>query len=236
MVASRSDGPRWVTASAEQVRRLGEYSAALEAGDWGALETLKQDANLLAVSLIVAARVSSVDLARRLIELGAQADVDVEGEPHVTAVAVAIRAGNAAMVRLLVASGGLDRRRERELALHRAAKRDAPDVVQAILETGVPVDATDVAGETPLVHACRAGATGTMEVLIAAGADVNQRNGMDGRTPLMAAAAKGNPQVVAILLAAGADPKREDHVGDTAIATARRRGHTEVERLLSARQ
>lgn len=69
---------------------------------------------------------------------------------------------------------------------------------------------------TPLIHACREGKTGTVELLIRYGADVNYADDQ-GDTPLMWAAAFGHVGVVAALLRAGADVNLQDSYGETAL-------------------
>jgi Ankyrin repeats (3 copies) len=67
----------------------------------------------------------------------------------------------------------------------------------------------------PLYYAASYGLIGTVEALIAAGADVNVRAGRYGGTALHAAYYRDHPEVVEVLLQAGADPTIRDLHGDT---------------------
>lgn len=69
---------------------------------------------------------------------------------------------------------------------------------------------------TPLIHACKAGKTELVELLIKHGADVNYSDDR-GDTPLMWAAAYGHVNIVAALLRAGADATLQDCDGATAL-------------------
>lgn len=94
---------------------------------------------------------------------------------------------------------------------------------------------------TPCILAASKGYWEVLQVLIAAGADVNIDDG-SGFTPLMAAAAHGSPRAVSMLCCAGAhldavcvpDPDAP-HVRRTALGIACARGRVMAARLLLAR-
>ncbi len=106
-------------------------------------------------------------------------------------------------------------------AIHYAVSPDGPfpaghvGVVKLLLRHGVPADARDPAGATPLMLV-REGDLRMLEVLCRAGADVNARD-RNGWTPLTYAVLQGSPANVAFLLRHGADPSVRDHRGLTAL-------------------
>lgn len=70
--------------------------------------------------------------------------------------------------------------------------------------------------------------------LLAAGVAVDAAMGKPRITALMMAAIRGNKPLVEVLLESGADPRLEDDKGQTALAFAQKKGHTDVAQLLSA--
>lgn len=72
---------------------------------------------------------------------------------------------------------------------------------------------------TPLMHAIHKNQKASVEVLIAAGADMNARCG-DGMTALMMAAGYGYADIVRVLLDRGADVHAETSGGDNALTMA----------------
>jgi uncharacterized protein len=91
-----------------------------------------------------------------------------------------------------------------------------------------------------LVEAAGAGDLALVQSMLAAGADVNARDGLDaqnqkhGITPLMLAAAEGHTEVVRALLAANANPNIGQYDGTTALMNAAENGRVEVLKLLLA--
>lgn len=103
----------------------------------------------------------------------------------------AARAGNGAMIRLLVSRGAEPNRRD-----------------------------AAVNSWTPLLHAVHKGQPGSITALLDAGADANGTDPY-GTTPLMMAAGYGDTGIVRILLARGANPRLPMRDGVTAIDLAR---------------
>jgi len=90
------------------------------------------------------------------------------------------------------------------------------------------------AAAPPLMLAAARGEIDTLQALIAAGAQLDER-GAAGRTALMAAAQAGQSGAVGILLDAGASADLEDRTGHTALLFAARKGdEPSVQRLLEA--
>ena len=128
------------------------------------------------------------------------------------------------------------KRYERDVArLHAnilAAASVRPDVLQILPELGVPLDrSTNYFGKTALMYAAQLDMPESVQVLLDAGVDVNQRTQSvpegeryrtcgqlqrDHRTALMYAAENASEELLMLLLDAGADPAAEDTEGNTA--------------------
>lgn len=135
---------------------------------------------------------------------------------------------DAAMVQLLIDLGADPHERVygQRTALHQAVKLIAADrrgklgdVVRVLVKAGIPVDARDEYGWTPLHQSV--GEEGTdldaVDALLDLGADINATDGR-GQTPLMATILRGWRPVesVALLLQRGADPHIQQSDGQTA--------------------
>jgi uncharacterized protein len=96
-------------------------------------------------------------------------------------------------------------------------------------DPGVPVP--------PLCMAARAGDTARIADLVTAGADVNQRGGVNDWTALMHAAHKNQPEAVGALIDAGADVNATAGARGrtTALRLAETEGHREIAALLRGR-
>ena len=133
--------------------------------------------------------------------------------------------------------------------LHHAAERGNAALAARLCALGVPLDAVDAQGDTPLAKALHAGpwknepaiavvqtlrehgarlglfdlaALGDADGLALALRDGDPANEADeiGRTPLFIAARNNHLEVVRVLLASGADPNRAAHDGQTPLSTA----------------
>jgi hypothetical protein len=86
----------------------------------------------------------------------------------------------------------------------------------------------------PLTQAVTSGDAGAVSVVLANGADVNERTG-GGQTPLILATIFGHTHLIPLLLDAGADPQMRDNLGLNAIDWAQRRGATEAIGVLTGK-
>ncbi len=121
---------------------------------------------------------------------------------------------------------GLGRR-----ALHAAAEKLHPDVVQQLCERGADVNTRTKRNESPLWSVASSPSSGdgvdVAKVLLEAGAEVDAAD-EDGVTPLLAATATGRGALVALLAESGADLNQRDPDGATPLQLAAEAGRTEV--------
>ncbi len=116
--------------------------------------------------------------------------------------------------------------------LHMAAYNGNTEVVKLLLEHGATLDARDIEGKTPLLHACTGPFVETVKLLIDKGADVNAIEATEAFSPLMMAAGLGQIDIVKVLLAHNANKELRDNDGDTALTHAETSKHAEIAQLL----
>jgi ankyrin repeat protein len=107
-----------------------------------------------------------------------------------------------------------------------AVKRNDADAMRAALAAETDVDRMEENGRTALMVASAYGRKTSVEMLLAAGANVN--HAPNGITPLMWASAQGNAYAAKMLLAAGADVDHATRIGETALMYASSAGHADV--------
>ena len=212
--------------------------------------------DLGATPLWLAAQNGSAAIVREL--LGARANPNaalIDGE---TVLMRAARVGNGDVVEQLLANGADPRRSATrgQTALMWAANQQNDAVVEALLANGADVHArsevrrelrrsetrqhthisndfwVDEGGYTALLFAVRVGDLASTELLLAAGADVDDQ-GASGVSATVLAAHAGHADIVELLLETGADPNA-DGAGYTALhAAILRRNETAVRALLA---
>jgi len=144
--------------------------------------------------LVLSAMTGDLDNVRLLLSHGTEASAEALSE--------AVTFGHAPIVQALV-----DAQVDVQLTeasginlLHWATITNRPSVIPVLVKAGVPIDATDDFGFTPLMYAATVdvGDTAALQALLDAGATRNIRNG-DGRTPLEQARRLRHGQIVNVL-------------------------------------
>ncbi|RCK79868.1 MAG: hypothetical protein OZSIB_4022 [Candidatus Ozemobacter sibiricus] len=189
-----------------------------------------------ATPLLVAIATEHPDAARRLLELGAQADaVDRDGW---SATHMAARRGQLDLVQALLARGAPVDAPTRDHALtplHLAVMRGHADVAALLLEKGADPARADRAGFRPLHRAARAQNPALVRLLLDKGADPRAAIPELKVTPLHFAAASDAAELVDLLVKAGADVKAKDADQEGPLTWAVRDGSPRVvQRLLEA--
>jgi ankyrin repeat protein len=120
-----------------------------------------------------------------------------------------------------------------DLRLHEAARGGDVAGIERLLAAGLPIDAQDADGRTPVMVATVARRTDAVRALVDAGADVDLRdNRLDN--VFLYAGAEGLLDILRIANEAGADPALPNRFGGIALIPASERGHVEVVRYLLA--
>ena len=142
-------------------------------------------------------------LAAGLVAVSAAADA---AQPPGIPLIEAVKAGDAVMVRALLAAGAAVDAGEPDgtTALHWAAHNNDLRLAAQLLEAGAAADAATRYGVAPLALAATNGSAAMLAMLLDAGADANRAWG-EGETPLMTAARTGVVPAVAVLLEHGAE-------------------------------
>ncbi len=182
--------------------------------------------------LVHAARLGRVDVVRRLVELGTDANGDddtTQGSTKEVPVEVAAEAGQRAVVHTLMELGAKPASKKRMMATldrHEAlAMAAAGDATGIASKTDFTV--TDYLGRLPIHIAAAEGHEAVVRALLAGGVAVNARDGA-GQTPLHSASSRGRVGVVVALVEAGAVLAIQDAEGRTAYDLADAAGYDGV--------
>ncbi|HEY4738263.1 MAG TPA: ankyrin repeat domain-containing protein, partial [Xanthobacteraceae bacterium] len=173
-------------------------------------------------ALYFAAERGRVEVARRLIERGA--DVNLTGRTGISPVAASAYAGSDAIVEMLLAHGADGRAADEtgKPPIVYAAARAKLDIVKRLLARNIDVNARYANDLTLLMWAAgpdekvaEADALKVVTYLLDVGAHIDDRDAR-GRTALMIAAEGGHAGIANLLLARGADPSLRDNAGKRA--------------------
>ena len=145
----------------------------------------------------------------------------------------AVRAGDTASVRVLLAQGADVNAAEADgtTALHWASYRDDATTVERLLSAGADVEAANRYGARPLSLAAAGGYAQTLAALLEAGADPTLMTA--GAPPILSAARTGNVEAVRVLARHGADVNAKETLrGQTALMWAAAEDHPAVAQAL----
>lgn len=117
-------------------------------------------------------------------------------------------------------------------ALLNAVSTGDPQLVRMLLRHGANPSLGSNDQQTPLIIAAHHGYVEIVQLLIAAGANVNASEARYGFTALSSAAKEGHGYIVGILLAAGADSHALTKDGQTALQLASMHNRQDVIRIL----
>lgn len=171
-------------------------------------------------------------VARALIDAGADIErCDESGQTRLASAAFAQQADSVEFLLKLGASPTAPARGG-DSALHSICwqgeytdpetKEACARIIRALVAAGVPVDAVDDHGATPMHEATDGdwGNVTAVRTLLELGAAADPADS-DGETPLLLAARRGELACIEVLLAAGADPARVSGAGESPIDAAR---------------
>lgn len=187
----------------------------------------RNENNLPAV--LVAHYYGRADLARMLLEKGAQTDVFAASALGLRERTIELLDADRTLVDAYSPDGWTP--------LHLAAFFGHKDVAEALLERSAKVHAVSLNAmrNTPLHAAVARSQAEVAALLISRGADVNAQQ-QGGWTPLHAAAANGREDLVRTLLAHGAKAFAQAENSQTPLDMALTKGHAGVVRILEEAQ
>jgi ankyrin repeat protein len=170
--------------------------------------------------LSMAITAQKFDIARKLVEAGAE--VNTTRGDHTSILALAIMAGDRGFVEYLLAKGADPSRvdgYESITPLMVAARKGSAELVEVLLDHGATVEGRSSGGMGVMEWAVRGGSPEVIALLAQRGAKVDAMND-DGRTPLMAAAHLGKVPAAEALIAAGAGVNTANQDGWTPLGVA----------------
>jgi ankyrin repeat protein len=159
-------------------------------------------------------------------------DEKVDGK---TALYLACCEGNIDAVEVLVQAGASLNEKNgpnEETALYIAAGKGHKAIVELLCVNNADKEVKDKDSWTPLFNACIRGHLEAAQVLIKAGASLNEKNGPNEETALYIAAGKGHPAIIKLLCANNADKDAKDENNRTPLFKACISGHLEAAQAL----
>lgn len=176
------------------------------------VESRLKDWHVTGSTLLWAARRGFSTVVEACLEVGV--DPEVQDDSGRTPLMLAVEQGHEAIVQSLLHAGAHIHTRDKEgmLPLMLAAARGDVALTQLLLANGANADFG-----APLQVATLWGHGDCVDVLLAAGADVDVQEEKQGRTPLMSAAAHSRRALVQRFLKEGAKIEARDRQGGTAL-------------------
>lgn len=171
-------------------------------------------------ALMEAFKRSNYDVVEVLIANGA--DPNTMGKTGRTALMAAIAHGEDELAKLLLSLGANNsniKGRFDRGAFLTAARNDAVDILQDLLDEGAPINTIDSDGNTVLMSTLWNSTGEAAELLIARGANLNIQN-HSGRTTLMIALLTGKTAIAKLLLDKGVAIDVQDKSASTALMLA----------------
>jgi uncharacterized protein len=173
--------------------------------------------------------------------LAAGVKVEIRDAAGRTPLLLATHGNHVEAARLLIAAGADVNAKDdiQDSAYLYAGAHGRTEILKMTLAAGADLKSLNRYGGTALIPACHYGHVDAVKVLLATAVDVDHINRL-GWTALLEAVILGDggpvhTEIVRLLLEAGANPAIADREGVTPLEHAKRRGFTEMVRLLEAR-
>ena len=188
--------------------------------------------------LHVAARAGAVKIAQLLLDAGANAELGRKESPDETPLAAAISFRQTKMAQLLARHGGYRADENGWTPLHRAAEKDEPEVIAALLAAGANGNELTANGATPLLIAIRKQRISAIDRLlqdpaVAAGINVfSAATDPCQRTAFQLAVECGLLEQAQRMIGLGAFVEGPDAKGTTPLMSAAAVGDLDMARLL----
>jgi ankyrin repeat protein len=219
----------------------GEIHRAIEAGDVALVKQIlkdnpgsiheRDDSQFRELPIQVAAATGNIEIARLLLEAGA--DINSGDSDNSTALGVAAMRQQGEMVAFLIEQGANVNHRDRkaDCPLSFAVYGRDEAIIQQLLDAGADLYFRSPDGRTLLHIASERGVSGFVEHLLENGADIEAQSA-DGGTALGYAAMGGQAEIVRLLLDRGADPNPGEPGEHTPLMYTTWRNQTECAQIL----
>jgi ankyrin repeat protein len=189
-------------------------------------------------AILRAAETGDVAALKRLLDTGAR--VDARDANQRTALLLATHTNSVAVARLLIARGADVNAKDaiQDTPFLYAGAEGRIEILKMTLAAGADLTSTNRYGGTALIPAAHHGHVEAVKILLATAIDKDHVNNL-GWTALLEAVILGDggpvhTEIVRLLVAGGASVTIADRDGVTPLTHARRRGYTEMVRILSS--
>ncbi len=188
----------------------------------------KADVETLDNLLLEAIQSENFATAQALLKMGASANAEDSYQVGRTALGYAAATKNIQLVEQLIQAGAkvnerkLNDRGQIVTPLTQALRADAANTIEHLIKAGASTHTNDPAGWTPMHIAAYESSKLSLEVLVKAGADVNERTpAYRQQNVLQTALQFGDLETVNTLLRLGADTQFKDNQGENACGWAK---------------